>query len=129
MIIATIDIGTGEPINIIDTHYHHLGDGSDIRVEQTQTVLDAWQERPFTLLMGDLNATPDTPEMQMLQDAGFVEALSAAGITPGYTYNAADPNRQLDYIWYTPDITAADVVVPDSQASDHLGIAATVSNE
>lgn len=126
-ILANIDTGSGEALNIIDTHYHHLDDGSDIRVEQTQALLDFWQSRPSTILMGDLNATPNTPEMQMLEDAGFIEGLAAAGIIPAYTYSSIDPNRQLDYIWYTPDLTATNMVILSSQASDHLGIAATLS--
>lgn len=125
-IYAEIDINESEPLRIINTHYHHLDDGSPIRVEQTEALLDFWNGRAHTLLMGDLNATPDTPEMQLLRDAGFTDAIDAAGITPGYTYSATDPNRRLDYIWYTADVTAADVVINPSTASDHLGIAATV---
>ena len=67
-----------------------------------------------------------TPEMQLLRDAGFTDAIDAAGITPGYTYSSTDPNRRLDYIWYTADISASEVVINPSTASDHLGVVATV---
>ncbi len=121
-----IDTGTAVPLNLINTHYHQLDEDSAIRVQQTEALLDFWNGRAHTLLMGDLNATPDTPEMQLLRDAGFTDAIDAAGITPGYTYSSTDPNRRLDYIWYTADISASEVVINPSTASDHLGVAATV---
>lgn len=128
-ILAQIDIGAATPLNIIDTHYHHLEEDSGIRVVQSQAILAFWQERPSTLLMGDLNAGPDSPEMIMLHDAGFIDAITAAGIIPGDTYPSTNPDRRLDYIWYTADLTAADVLITTDTASDHLGVAATISME
>ncbi|MBE7530601.1 MAG: hypothetical protein HND44_19935 [Chloroflexi bacterium] len=125
-IFVEVDINEADPLRLINTHYHHLDDGSAIRVEQTEALLGFWNGRAHTLIMGDLNATPTTPEMQMFRDAGFTDAIDAAGIVPGYTYSSTDPNRRLDYIWYTADVTAADVVINPSTASDHLGVAATV---
>lgn len=127
-IFTEIDINESEPLRLINTHYHHLDDGSAIRVEQTEALLGFWNGRAHTLIMGDLNATPTTPEMQLLRDAGFTDAIDAAGIVPGYTYSSTDPNRRLDYIWYTADVAASDVVINPSTASDHLGVAATVGN-
>jgi len=126
---AQIEVGTAEPLNIIDTHYHQLADGTDIRVLQTEAILDFWNGRPHTLIVGDLNAFPNTPEMAMLQEAGFTDALTAAGIIPGYTYFSLAPDRRLDYIWYTADLTATDVLIAPATASDHLGVAATISGE
>ncbi len=128
-ILAQIDIGAAAPLNIIDTHYHHLEEDSGIRVVQSQAILAFWQERPTTLLVGDLNAGPDSPEMIMLHDAGFIDAITAAGIIPGYTYSSTNPDRRLDYIWYTADLTAANVLITTDTASDHLGVAATISME
>lgn len=126
---ADIAVGSEAPLHIMDTHYHHITEDSNIRVQQSEALLELWAERPSTILMGDLNAPPDAPEMQLIQEAGFIEGVSAAGITPGYTYSSVEPAVQLDYIWYTSDISASDLIIPEAQASDHLGIAATVSNE
>jgi endonuclease/exonuclease/phosphatase family metal-dependent hydrolase len=128
-ILAQIDTGTANPLNVINTHYHHIEADSDLRVPQSQAIIDFWAGRPFTLIMGDLNAEPDTPEMMLIRDAGFTEALAAAGITPGYTYSSVDPYTQLDYIWYTADLAADGVIIPTTTASDHLGIVATISGE
>lgn len=125
-IFVEVDINETNPLRLINTHYHHLDDGSAIRVEQTEALLGFWNGRAHTLIMGDLNARPDSPEMQMFRDAGFTDAIDAAGIVPGYTYSSTEPDRRLDYIWYTADMTAADVVINPSTASDHLGVAATI---
>lgn len=124
-----IDLPDMGPVQIINTHFHHITTDSDIRVQQSQAILDAWQASPHTILMGDLNAAPDAPEMERLQDAGLVEGVSAAGISPGYTYLSTEPTIQLDYIWYTADLSAADLSILPSQASDHLGITAVISGE
>lgn len=125
-ILVELDINASEPLNIIDTHYHHLDDDSAIRVEQTEALLGFWNGRAHTLIVGDLNARPDSPEMQLFRDAGFTDAIDAAGISPGYTYPSTDPNRRLDYIWHTADLSTSGVVINTSTASDHLGVAATV---
>lgn len=125
-IFIEVDINEANPLRLINTHYHHLDDGSAIRVQQTEAILDFWNGRAHTLVMGDLNARPDTPEMQLLRDAGFTDAIDAAGITPGYTYSSTNPDRRLDYIWYTADTNASEVVINPSTASDHLGVAATI---
>ncbi|MCP4363035.1 MAG: hypothetical protein GY796_33940 [Chloroflexi bacterium] len=125
---AEIETGT-EPLQIIDTHFHHITADNPIRVQQSQAILDFWQDRPHTLLMGDLNAPPDSPEMMMLQTAGFNDAIATSGIAPGYTFISTNPTIQLDYIWYTSDLSATAVAIPPSTASDHLSIATTITKE
>lgn len=125
-ILSQIDVGAAEPLHIINSHYHQIEADSDIRVAQTQAILAFWNGRAHTLLVGDLNARPDTPEMALLREAGFTDALDAAGISPGYTYSSLDPDRRLDYIWYTADLTAAGVRITTATASDHLGIVAAI---
>jgi len=126
---ADVSVGTDNPLHIMNTHYHHITEDGDIRVQQSQALLELWAERPFTILMGDLNAPPEALEMQLIQEAGFIEGVSEAGITPGYTYSSIDPYTQLDYIWYTGEINASELIISEAQASDHLGIAATFSTE
>ena len=119
---ANVDVGNGDYLDIIDTHYHHKADGSDIRVEQTQAILDYWAERPFTLIMGDLNAEPPAPEIQMLHIQGFLDVLDETNVVPGYTNDALNPFRRIDYIFITPDLMPTNATVPPEPASDHLPV-------
>jgi len=45
----------------------------------------------------------------------------------GFTFPSWEPDRRIDYIWISPDLSARDFRVLEDQASDHLGIVVTVS--
>ena len=122
-----IDVGGGETIDVIATHFHS-GDGdSAIRVPQAQAVLGAVNSGRPTVLLGDFNAHPDHPEMRLLTDAGFKDALVASGTNgDGFTYPADEPWERIDYVWASSDLKIRDFSTPASLASDHLAVAATV---
>ena len=112
---AHIAWGAGEPLLIMTTHL--ATERVDIRVAQVRAVLNAWAGRPRTVLMGDMNAGPGSPETQMILEAGFVDAWTESG----------QPERpRIDWIFHTPDLMARDVVVIESPASDHPAYAATI---
>jgi endonuclease/exonuclease/phosphatase family metal-dependent hydrolase len=123
-----LDIGGGRTLNVIATHYHHLEDGGAIRVLQSQAILALWKDVPGTVFMGDLNAEPGSPEIEMLRSAGLVEAVAQAGLSPGYTYDSVAPYQRIDYIWVSPDLAGGltDVAITQGNASDHRGIAASI---
>ena len=129
---AKIDVGGGRPLDVVATHYHHTEDGSQVRVLESESLLQAWGEAKDLVVMGDMNAEPGSPEIETLRDAGLVEILQAAGIAPGYTYSSDEPFQRIDYIWVSPDLAGpsgsslTDVRVTTGTASDHFGIAATL---
>ncbi len=125
---AKVDVGDGQHLNVIATHYHHPGDGSAVRVMQSETIVDYWDSVSRTLIMGDLNAEPNAPEMQLLRQSGLADVLELSAVQPGFTYPATGPTKRIDYIWLSPDLVANQVVIPPEPASDHLGIAATIGN-
>jgi endonuclease/exonuclease/phosphatase family metal-dependent hydrolase len=47
-------------------------------------------------------------------------------MTPGYTFDSVEPTKRLDYLLISSNQTVMDVDIPASNASDHLGIAATI---
>ncbi len=126
LVSVRLEMDSDEPLEAIVTHYHHRGDGSDVRVTQSRALLEFWRGRPRTVLMGDFNAVPGEEEIELLRQAGLTDAIEAAGITPGYTSPAGNLYQRIDYIWLSPDLTADDVVISPALVSDHLGVAATV---
>jgi endonuclease/exonuclease/phosphatase family metal-dependent hydrolase len=89
----------------------------DIRLAQIQALLAVWGGRSHTVLIGDMNAQPGSSEIQLITEAGFQDAWAEAG----------QPERpRLDWIFFTPDLQAQDVVVFESPASDHPAFAATI---
>ena len=125
-ITATINVGKGTQVHIIATHLHHVEEDTDIRQLQAETILDFWGSATRTVLLGDLNADPDDAEMEMLRQGGFVDAAVAAGVTPAYTSPSDSPKRRIDYIWISSDLRVSSVLVPESEASDHLPVIAVI---
>ena len=122
-----VDVGGGETIDVIATHFHS-GDGdSAIRVPQAMAVLEAVNSGRSTVLIGDFNAHPDHPEMLLFADSGFNDTFVASGATgDGFTYPADNPWERIDYVWASPDLKVRDLSVSDSLASDHLAVAVTL---
>lgn len=126
---ARYDLGDSTTLDVINTHFHHVSGESDIRVIQSNALLDLWQGAPRTVFLGDFNAIPTDPEMRLLADAGLRDAVFLGGLEPGYTNPAGAPYQQLDYLWLAPDLDARDVVIVNTTASDHFPVVATIVGE
>lgn len=123
---ARVDVGSGEELLFIATHYDHIDKDTEIRQQQSPVIVKFWNERTRTIFLGDLNAHPDAKEIAMLRDGGLSDAFAASGWGTGFTFESMAPSRRIDYIWSSPDLTVRDFFIPNSAASDHLGIAVTV---
>ncbi|MEM7353203.1 MAG: endonuclease/exonuclease/phosphatase family protein [Acidobacteriota bacterium] len=127
LLAARIELEGAEPIELIVTHFHHPRTGGAVRELQSRALLDFWQERERTVIVGDFNARPGEPEIELLRRAGLREVIDLAAILPGYTHSALRPRQRIDYIWISPDLAASAVAVPAVTASDHLPVVATVT--
>ena len=115
-----IDIGSGVPLLVIDTHLHQLEPDHDIRQIQVAALLEFWAARPNTILLGDLNADPGSAEMMLLSDGGLRDSWSEAGAGEGLTSQPTDLRRRIDWIWHSADLAANEAEVLQTLASDHL---------
>ena len=84
------------------------------------------------LLVGDLNARPDAPELDPLR-ARFIDAWELAEDRgdqsgwrfwrrdEGHTHPARTPHRRIDQVWVSAGVLVAAAPVLDPEgASDHL---------
>jgi endonuclease/exonuclease/phosphatase family metal-dependent hydrolase len=118
---AHLDLGAGETLWVICTHLDS-GD-AEVRIGQVAALLERWPARPRTILLGDINAGPSSREIEMLLDAGYLDAWPETGHGPGSTY----ANRvRIDWIFHSADLLAGEVAAMESQASDHLPVVATI---
>jgi endonuclease/exonuclease/phosphatase family metal-dependent hydrolase len=85
--------------------------------------------QPQTVLAGDLNAVPGSPEIQMILDSGFVDAWAEAGHGEVNTSVGRQVNWRIDWIVHTPDLIAHDVEVIENRASDHAAVVATIARK
>jgi len=123
---AKIDLGGGQELLVITTHLHSTEVDHDIHIHQVSTLLDFWDGRAGTVILGDLNSWPDSPEMELFRAAGLKDSFAELGRGEGYTWPAYAPYERIDYIWHTPDLTVTDFSIANSTASDHFGVAATL---
>lgn len=124
-----VDLGGGESLEVLATHFHNGEEEEDAahRMPQALAVLEAIDSARTVVLLGDLNASPDHPEMLEIAAAGFVDAFAAAGPGgDGFTWPAGALDQRIDYVWTSPDLTVTDYSRPVSTASDHLAVAVTV---
>lgn len=124
---AQVDLGGGEVLDVVSTHFHAGSADSAIRVPQAMAVLEVVDPERTIVLIGDLNAPPGDPEMLLLERAGLNDAFVVSGASgDGFTYRADRPRRRIDYVWLSPDLQARAFSTHDSRASDHFAVTVTI---
>ena len=117
LLAATIDV-QGMRVRVFVTHLDYRKDPSVRRTQVAEMLARIGAVDNPTLLLGDLNASPDAPELQPLF-ARFRDGWLRTG-GPGFTYPADVPTARIDYVLVSPNgrvDTAFVPVVP--AASDH----------
>lgn len=110
----------GVPVEVYNTHLQH-NDAAE-REAQTQAIQDLiGTPDNSVVLLGDLNARPNAPEIQTLLET-LTDAWIEAGVGDGYTYSSQDPNARIDYVMKSGDVVARTAAVITSDASDHLPV-------
>ena len=107
----------GTTVRVFNTHIDYRPDPS-VRQKQVAEMLAYIGELSTpTLLLGDLNAQPHSPELQPLLERLRDAWPATAG--PGYTYPAAEPVRRIDYVLTSAHFRVGSAQVPVTVASDH----------
>jgi endonuclease/exonuclease/phosphatase family metal-dependent hydrolase len=108
----------GRPLALFCTHFG-LSDAA--RAEQSATLADAVRKAGApVVLVGDLNAGPEAPEVLALHAAGLRHA--APPVEP--TFPSDQPQCRIDYILISPELTCERCQVLTTTASDHLPVLA-----
>lgn len=136
---VTVDVD-GQELVFISTHLQHVNDSSahaidpeadlyPVHHEQIATILSRWGGRQPAVLVGDFNARPGWRQLEELLAAGWLDAWDQAGVGPGYTANAANPEYRIDYVFHTSDLQTTDAGNIISQASDHFPVVAVIERD
>jgi endonuclease/exonuclease/phosphatase family metal-dependent hydrolase len=112
----------GVRVRIANTHLQH--NSAVERTAQVERIMEllAGSREPVVLL-GDLNARPDGPEIAPLYTR-YDDAWDEGGAGDGFTFSAADPRARIDYVFVSPLIAVESATVLDTLASDHLPVVA-----
>jgi endonuclease/exonuclease/phosphatase family metal-dependent hydrolase len=110
----------GIPVRVFNTHLQHNSQFERLaQVARISEVLATAKES--VVLLGDLNATPDTPEIADLTDQ-LVDAWVTAGVGDGFTFDAATPHARIDYVMSSGNVVARTAAVVTTDAADHLPV-------
>jgi endonuclease/exonuclease/phosphatase family metal-dependent hydrolase len=119
---AVVDVH-GSFVHVFDTHLDYRADPSVRRVQVADTVRIMRAAGGRQVLVGDLNATWDAPELAGLHDI-LTDAWTVTGQLGGETYPAEAPDARIDHITCTPGVTVRAATVPVTLASDHRPVLA-----
>lgn len=108
-------------LRIYNTHLDYRPDPI-VRKMQVKDMISIIDEHDTpTILLGDLNAIPGSPEILPLFEI-FKDVWDDEELGPGYTFPANNPDRRIDYILVTEEIEIKYVDIIQTNASDHLPI-------
>lgn len=120
---TVIDV-KGNPINFFNTHLDNKkAEQRDIQVDEILAIVN--QSKGTNILVGDFNATPDSPEIVKMS-AQYHDTFADLGLNDAYTsyYYSDKPNRRIDYIYTSDDVKIKAGKVINTIAADHLPITA-----
>ena len=111
-------------VHVYNTHLQH--DNSAERLDQVAAIEELiGTPDESVILLGDLNATPDSPEIGELVD-DLVDAWEEGGAGDGSTYPGEDPQTRIDYVMTSDDVVTRTAAVVATDASDHRPVRADV---
>lgn len=115
----------GALVHVYVTHLDYRSDPSvrEMQVEDMLRIMSADGPGAQQVLVGDLNAPPQAPELSRLWEP-LVDVWSAVGAGDGPTFPATEPVKRIDYVTVSRQVTPTAVRVVPSDASDHLPVVA-----
>ncbi|MBE3577130.1 MAG: endonuclease/exonuclease/phosphatase family protein [Limnochordales bacterium] len=121
LLIAQVKVPNG----LVQVGVTHLGLSSRERLQHVRVIREKLLTFGLpTILMGDWNARPDSPEVVAVTE--WLASVTAGGMWPTFCYNSPDgkPNVQIDYIFASPEFKVAGVRTVPTDASDHWPLVA-----
>ena len=116
---ATLNIN-GRNIRVFNVHLDYRADPS-VRAKQVSEII--WyiaRDTTSTILTGDLNASPDAPELKPLLD--ILGDSWPRDQKPGLTFSSTKPEKRIDYVLVSDRFCTTKTQIPTVYASDHFPI-------
>lgn len=125
-VTGIIDGPDGNPVRVTSVHLQHWDKNTPTRLEQLAVLDAALPDDGPSVLAGDLNARPRSPELTALAAAGWTSAIDTAGDPEALTHPADTPVMRIDWV-LGRGVTFTDARVLTDDSSDHLAIVTRVS--
>ncbi len=106
------------PLRVLATHFHHRAADESIREVHARFIAAHFADPGPSVLLGDFNATPGSPSLRILEQAGWSDV---AGTDGAPTYPSRAPVRRIDTILFR-GLDAESTEVAPAWSSDHRGV-------
>jgi endonuclease/exonuclease/phosphatase family metal-dependent hydrolase len=116
-------------IGVANTHYDHAGEVAQL---QSSRLIAHWITGALPwIVMGDLNATPDSPPLKALTAAGLRYAVPVEAGGSWHDFTGAEDGDRIDHIlvtegWKVIDAAVSHVRPGGRLPSDHWPVVATL---
>lgn len=119
-IAALLELPNGRTLRFISTHFQH--NVPEDRVAEAKAINDHFADDQTTILAGDMNATPESEPVSILQQK-WKNAIDKEQAPSAPSKN---PRSRIDYIFYRGDIVRMieSKVIAEPMASDHCPVLA-----
>lgn len=135
-VLATIfDLGECK-LNVFVTHWGLTEEQRMLQARETAEIVNGWHPENPAILVGDLNALPESEEIALLSSKLQADALISIPAEKRYTYPSGPEGYRtpsgwygiIDYIYIVRGCQPlhAEVIFDDTFASDHNPIIATM---
>lgn len=119
--VMAMQYGSGDNALMVMTM--HLALGKRTRLNQLAFISELIQDYKNLILMGDLNCTSDSVEMEwLMNNTDLTEPVHGL-----YTFPSWQPFRNLDHILVSPTLKVEEVKVLNVPFSDHLPLSMVVT--
>ena len=110
----------GQIIRVFNVHLDYRRE-PDVRKKQVAEILShIVGDAGMIILTGDLNATPDAPELRPLFDV--LNDTWPQHTDSGLTYSSMKPEKRIDYVLVSDFLCSLRTSVPKVHASDHYPV-------
>jgi endonuclease/exonuclease/phosphatase family metal-dependent hydrolase len=115
----------GTPVRVTSVHLQHRESNTPTRLDQLAALDAAVPDDGPSVLAGDLNAEPGSPELDALDAAGWSSAVDTAGDPDVRTHPSDEPDVRIDWV-LGRGVTFGEARVLDDRSSDHRAVVTTV---
>jgi len=123
---ATVTLADGTGVRVTSVQLQDRDDNTPTRLDELHALLATLPTGGPAVVAGDLFAEPGSPEVDLLDTAGWTSAIDLGGDPAALTFPSDDPQRRIDWVLGQGMQTTHAEVLTAPRSSDHLPVVVTL---